>query len=88
MLKAGESPATWSTVLAELHSWFRDHLDAGPGIAEVLYQMAVAGELPSAEVEVYMYLFADEYELAANGVHGRREDVDAHLREFLSRFAA
>lgn len=53
-----------------------------------LFEMALAGERPSPEVEGDMYCLADEYELAWNGVYGKREDVDAHLQEFLSRFAA
>ena len=82
-----DTEAVASTVLAGLHSWFLGHPEDGPRIARALLAMAIARECPDRSAEGDMYGLEDQYELAANGIYGSRDDVDRDLRVFLARWA-
>jgi len=59
------------------------HPASGPRIAHFLYVMAATGEKPGRDAELQMYTLSDNYELAAKGIFGTREDADAELKQFL-----
>jgi hypothetical protein len=71
--------------------WLRI-LDAEPErdseIAKVLFDLAMAGEVPAREAAGAMYAFWDSIDLAKDGTFGAPEEERAKLRSFLQRWSA
>lgn len=82
----GEGADVWRAVLGHFGDWFATHPSDGPLVAQVIYDMAVAGQVPDRSAETEMFSFDDAYEHAVAGHWGSVEQLDAELAAFLEPF--
>jgi len=90
LLRAEGEPDTsrmWATLMED---WLR-MLEAEPGrdseIGKALFDLAMAGEVPSPEAYGPMYAFWDAIDLAKQGTFGVPEEERAKLRDFLQQWS-
>ena len=90
LLRAEGDPDTSRVWAALMGDWLR-LLDAEPErdseIGKVLFDLAMAGEVPAREAAGAMYSFWDAIDLAKEGLFGLVDEERAKLRDFLQQWS-
>jgi hypothetical protein len=90
LLRAEGEPDTervWTTLMGDLLRLLDAEPERDSEIGKVLFNLAMAGDVPSREAYGAMYSFWDAIDLAKQGTFGVVEEERAKLRDFLHEWS-